>query len=139
MMWCLKYIRAKNIYITMEIYSRNDWNDFDYLWNLYYLLNIVIPYDWNKFVSHVKSLISIISQMGFFFRQWPWICSKLNFWQTIIFKWKMIINMKWAIFKNSIWNLFWLINSNWKLMLFKTKNMIYYIAYTINIAIIPWI
>ncbi len=29
------------------------------------LLNIVIPYHWNKFVSHVKSLI-IISQIGIF-------------------------------------------------------------------------
>jgi hypothetical protein len=29
-------------------------------------INIVIPYDWNKFVSHVKSLIIIISQMGVF-------------------------------------------------------------------------
>jgi hypothetical protein len=28
------------------------------------LLNIVIPYGWNKFVSHVKSLIIIISQMA---------------------------------------------------------------------------
>jgi hypothetical protein len=27
-------------------------------------INIVIPYDWNKFVSHVKSLVIIISQMG---------------------------------------------------------------------------
>jgi len=26
----------------------------------------VIPYDWNKFVNHVKSLIIIISQMGVF-------------------------------------------------------------------------
>jgi len=26
----------------------------------------VIPYDWNKFVSHVKILIIIISQMGVF-------------------------------------------------------------------------
>jgi len=26
--------------------------------------HIVIPYDWNKFVNHVKSLIIIISQMG---------------------------------------------------------------------------
>ncbi len=33
---------------------------------MYYLLNIVIPYDWNKFVTHVKSLIIIISQMGGF-------------------------------------------------------------------------
>ncbi len=31
-----------------------------------YLLNIVIPYDWNKFVSHVKGLIIIISQIGVF-------------------------------------------------------------------------
>jgi hypothetical protein len=30
------------------------------------LLNIVIPYDWNKFVYHVKHLIIIISQMSFF-------------------------------------------------------------------------
>ncbi len=29
-------------------------------------LNIVIPYDWNNFVSNVKSLIIIISQMGVF-------------------------------------------------------------------------
>jgi len=41
-------------------------NDFLSLWNFYYLLNIVIPYNWNKFVSHVKSLIIIISQMGVF-------------------------------------------------------------------------
>ncbi len=27
-------------------------------------INIAIPHDWNKFVSHVKSLIIIISQMG---------------------------------------------------------------------------
>jgi len=26
----------------------------------------VIPYDWNKFVNNVKSLIIIISQMGVF-------------------------------------------------------------------------
>jgi hypothetical protein len=26
----------------------------------------MIPYDWNKFVSHVKSLIIVISQMGVF-------------------------------------------------------------------------
>jgi hypothetical protein len=26
--------------------------------------HIVIPYDWNKFVNHVKSLRIIISQMG---------------------------------------------------------------------------
>jgi hypothetical protein len=26
----------------------------------------VIPYDWNKFVSHVKNLIIIVSQMGVF-------------------------------------------------------------------------
>jgi len=26
----------------------------------------VIPYDWNKFVSHVKSLIIVISQIGLF-------------------------------------------------------------------------
>jgi len=26
----------------------------------------VIPYDWNKFVSHVKGLIIIISQIGVF-------------------------------------------------------------------------
>jgi hypothetical protein len=31
--------------------------------NIYY---IVITYDWNKFASHVKSLIIIISQMGVF-------------------------------------------------------------------------
>jgi hypothetical protein len=31
-----------------------------------YLLNILIPYDWNRFVNCVKSLIIIISQMGFF-------------------------------------------------------------------------
>jgi hypothetical protein len=40
------------------------------IFNIYdifkYLLNIVIPYDWNMFVSHVKSLIIIISQMGVF-------------------------------------------------------------------------
>jgi hypothetical protein len=30
------------------------------------MLNIVIPYDWNKFVRHVKNLIIIISQMGVF-------------------------------------------------------------------------
>jgi len=36
------------------------------LGNLKYLLNIVIPYHWNKFVSRVKSLIIIISQMGVF-------------------------------------------------------------------------
>jgi hypothetical protein len=36
------------------------------LWNLYYLLNTVIPYYSNKFVSHVKNLIIIISQMGVF-------------------------------------------------------------------------
>jgi hypothetical protein len=29
-------------------------------------IKIVIPYDWNKFVNHVKSLIIIISQMGVF-------------------------------------------------------------------------
>ncbi len=29
-------------------------------------INIVIPYDWNKFVSHMKNLIIIISQMGAF-------------------------------------------------------------------------
>jgi hypothetical protein len=28
------------------------------------MLNIVIPYDWNKFVNHTKSLIILISQMG---------------------------------------------------------------------------
>jgi len=26
----------------------------------------MIPYDWNNFVSHVKSLIIIISEMGVF-------------------------------------------------------------------------
>ncbi len=26
----------------------------------------MIPYDWNKFVNHVKSLIIIITQMGVF-------------------------------------------------------------------------
>jgi hypothetical protein len=35
-------------------------------WNLHYMLNIVIPYDWNKFVNHLKSLIIIISQMNIF-------------------------------------------------------------------------
>ncbi len=30
------------------------------------LLNIVISYDWNKFVSHMKSLIIIVSYMGVF-------------------------------------------------------------------------
>jgi hypothetical protein len=30
------------------------------------LLNIVIAYDWNKFMNTVKSLIIIISQMGVF-------------------------------------------------------------------------
>jgi hypothetical protein len=30
------------------------------------LLNIVIPYDGNKFVYHLKHLIIIISQMNFF-------------------------------------------------------------------------
>jgi hypothetical protein len=29
-------------------------------------INIMIPYDWNKLVNHVKSLIIIISQMGAF-------------------------------------------------------------------------
>jgi hypothetical protein len=77
---CLNYICAKKINITMELYSRNDWNAFEYLWNLDDLLNIVIPYDWNRFVSHVKSLITIISQMGFFFKKWPWICSLLKLW-----------------------------------------------------------
>jgi hypothetical protein len=50
----------------MQIYSKNDWNDFLSLWNFYYLLNIVVPYDYNKFVNHVKNLIIIISQMNVF-------------------------------------------------------------------------
>jgi hypothetical protein len=29
-------------------------------------LDFVIPYDWSKFVSHVKKLIIIISQMSVF-------------------------------------------------------------------------
>jgi hypothetical protein len=49
--------------------------------NIYYLLNIVIPYiDWSKFVSHVKNLIIIISQMDFL-GEWTYICDKLNFLQ----------------------------------------------------------
>jgi hypothetical protein len=39
---------------------------FLFLWNLKYLLIIVISYDYNKFVNHVKSLIIIISQIGVF-------------------------------------------------------------------------
>jgi hypothetical protein len=31
-----------------------------------YLLNIVISYYWNKFMNNMKSLIIIISEMGFF-------------------------------------------------------------------------
>jgi hypothetical protein len=50
----------------MQIYSKNDWNDFLSLWNFYYLLNIVVPYDYNKFVNHVKNLIIITSQMSVF-------------------------------------------------------------------------
>jgi hypothetical protein len=66
----LKYIYAIKIYVTkywkLKIYSRNDWNDFEFLWNLKYLLNIVIPYDWNKFMNCRKSLIIIISLINFF-------------------------------------------------------------------------
>jgi hypothetical protein len=29
-------------------------------------INIMMPYDWNKFANHGKSLIIIISQMGVF-------------------------------------------------------------------------
>jgi hypothetical protein len=50
----------------MQIYSKNDWNDFLSLWNFYYLLNIVVPYDYNKFVNHVKNLIIITSHMSVF-------------------------------------------------------------------------
>jgi hypothetical protein len=54
--------------------------------NIYYPLNIVIPYiDWSKFVNHVKTLIIIISQMGLL-GQWTYICDKLIFLQKIIFK-----------------------------------------------------
>jgi len=43
----------------MKIHSKSRYE----ICNIYY---IVITYDWNKFASHVKSLIIIISQMGVF-------------------------------------------------------------------------
>jgi len=50
----------------MQIYSKNDWNDFLVFIKFVIILNIIIAYDWNKFVGHVESLIIIISQMVVF-------------------------------------------------------------------------
>jgi hypothetical protein len=41
---------------------------------LVFIKHVVIPYDCNRFVSHVKNLITIISQMDFF------IAMTINMW-----------------------------------------------------------
>jgi len=56
---CHKVLKIENIF-------KNDWNGFEFLWNLKYLLNIMIPYDWNKFMNCRKNLIIIISLINFF-------------------------------------------------------------------------
>jgi hypothetical protein len=58
----LTYICAKNIYIT-NVVLKNE-NIFKKLLKWFGIY--VIPYDWNKFGSHMKSLIIIITQKGVF-------------------------------------------------------------------------
>ncbi len=67
------YLRLQSIFVTKKctsICTKNANILKKWFLNFYticnILLNIVIPYDWNKFVSHVKNLIIIISQMGVF-------------------------------------------------------------------------
>jgi hypothetical protein len=66
----------------------------------------MIPYNWNKFVNHVKSLTIIILQMGVFGGYDHKYVVKLTFWKTIIFKWKMTRYVRWEIFKIFIYNIF---------------------------------
>jgi hypothetical protein len=65
----LKYICAQK-QITTYLKNENIFKKllkwFKILWSLYYVSNIVIPFDWNKFVNHVKKMIIIKSQMGVF-------------------------------------------------------------------------
>jgi hypothetical protein len=58
----LKYICAKNIYITNVVLKYA--NIFKKLLKWFGIY--VIPYDWIKSGSHVKSLIIIITQVGAF-------------------------------------------------------------------------
>jgi hypothetical protein len=50
----------------MQIYSKKWLRWFLVFIKFVFLLNIVIAYDWNKFINTMKSLIIIISQMGVF-------------------------------------------------------------------------
>ncbi len=95
----------------------------------------MIPYDWNKFVSHVKSLIIIISQMGVFGGYDHKYVVNSHFDKLSL--WKMTTYVKWVIFKNFILDIFWLTNSNSNLVQSKNKNKLYYIVYTINVINIP--
>jgi hypothetical protein len=64
-----KYICGKKKYILYSLrwkYIKKWLKWFLVFMKFVVSINIVIPYDWNKFVSHMKNLIIIISQMGAF-------------------------------------------------------------------------
>jgi len=57
----------------------------------------VIPYDYNKFVNHVKSLIFIISQIdGFQGDDHKHVINE-HFNKKSLSKWKLTKYMRWAI------------------------------------------
>jgi len=66
----LEYIHEKtyichNVLKTANIF--NKWLKSFLIFLIFVIfIKIVILYYWNKFVNHVKDLITIISQMGFF-------------------------------------------------------------------------
>jgi hypothetical protein len=109
----------------MQAYSKNDWNKFFFLWNLWYLLNILIPYDSNMFMGHVKGLIFLLSQMVFFkvitISMWSIKNLTNNHFQMEYDK-KHDVG---PFFEISILNIFWLTIQTKKLMQFKTRNSLH--------------
>ncbi len=87
----------------------------------------MIPYDWNKFVNHVKNLITIISQTNVFG------VMTISMWQINIltnYQFQMEDDKICEVGQFFIPNIFWLTNSNPNLVQFKNRNRFYYIAYT---------